>query len=67
MIAPGTRRIFRCAILFLGVFALLAWPFAFVGRDYRHVVAGGISGPILSASDTSATVQLVPNRQPGFE
>jgi len=67
MIKPGTRTILRFTILFLVLFALLAWPFAFVGRGYRFAVGGAINGLILEERTTSAMVRLVPNEQPGFE
>jgi len=67
MSKPGTRAILRFALLFLVLFALLAWPFAFVGRGYRFAVGGAINGLILGERTNSAMVRLVPNQQPGFE
>jgi hypothetical protein len=67
MIKSGARTILRFSILFLVLFALLAWPFTFLGRGYRFAVGGAINALILGERNTSAMVRLVPNEQPGFE
>ncbi|MGB8299035.1 MAG: hypothetical protein WCG85_26690 [Polyangia bacterium] len=65
MLTTDKRRLLRFAVLFLLLFALLAWPFPFVGRGYRSFVSSAVDGLVFSSAHTHVA-RLVPNQRPGF-
>jgi len=55
----------RFAVLFVPLFALLAWPFASVGRGYSSLICGTANR--LLSSSAPRVGRLAPNPQSGFE
>ena len=67
MTTRGQRGPFRFAMLFLPLFAVLAWPFPSIGRGCRFLVCGAINGMIMNSTRTSRVARLVPDQRSGFE
>ena len=67
MLAAGRGRLFRFAVLFFSLLALLAWPFAPVGRGYRSLICGVANRLVLSSADTPYFGRLVPNPRSGLD
>ena len=67
MLGEDKRRRLRFALLFLLVFAVLAWPFPLIGRGYRGMVSSAVNGLVFDPTLPRTVVQLVPNQRPGFD
>jgi hypothetical protein len=66
VIVPRPRRkLLRFGSILVPAFALMAWPFAFVGRGFRHFMCWGVNGLILNPADAPDVARLLPNLKPG--
>ena len=63
----GRTKFARFAVLFVPLFVILAWPFAFVGRGFRSCVCSVANRFVLSSTQTDFVGQLLPDLRPGVE
>jgi hypothetical protein len=67
MLTAERPKLLRFVVVFFLLFALLAWPFAFVGRGYRSLICGVGNRLVLSSAHTPYVGRLVPNPRADLE